>query len=193
MAESFLPSCETFSLYESGVETPSKAWTHITYSKPDFVCISSPLLLPCFSLFSCCSSCCCCNYQPGTDLQLWSLPSLHQKSGLVRPSVIPLSKKDLAEALKWLIGFQSCCHEISWAGNTQRVHSSPGGKQGWVDPMSPGNGGVQVPVCPDQEPKFNSILGWKGWAVSLAFVLLKISLAQGCRHLAREEVKPWFG
>lgn len=193
MAESFLPSYETFSLYESGVETPSKAWTHITYLKPDFVSILSPLLLPCFSLFSCCSSCCCCNYQPGTDLQLWSLPSLHQKSDLVRPSVVPLSKKDLAEALKWLIGFQSCCHEISWAGNTQRVHSSPGGKQGWVDLTSPGNGGVQVLVCPDEEPKFYSILGWKGWAVSLAIVLPKISLAQGCRHLAREEVKPWFG
>lgn len=162
MAESFLPSCETFSLYESGVETPSKAWTHITYSKPDFVCISSPLLLPCFSLFSCCSSCCCCNYQPGTDLQLWSLPSLHQKSGLVRPSVIPLSKKDLAEALKWLIGFQSCCHEISWAGNTQRVHSSPGGKQGWVDLTSPGNGGVQVLVCLDRSQ--SSTAFWAGKA-----------------------------
>lgn len=47
---------------------------------------------------------------------------------------------------------------------------SPGGKKGWMEFMSPGNGGMKVVVCPDEEPMFNSIWSWKGWAVSLAIV-----------------------
>lgn len=54
------------------------------------------------------------------------------------------------------------CHERSWAGNKWRIYSPPGGKQGWVDLMSPRKQGMRVVGCPEASPWWGAL--WSGKA-----------------------------
>jgi len=106
MAESFMPSCKTFSFMSlmqkhrqkpdlrSPIQNQILCMLHNLSSFPNLL-LPLPLLSTLLSL----------HYQSDTDLQLQSLSSLHQykRSNLMRPSVIPLSEKDLPESLK-------CCN-----------------------------------------------------------------------------------
>lgn len=58
--------------------------------------------------------------------------------------------------------------------------------------VSPGHGGMQVLVCPHEDAQQHFGLERLGSKPGFC-TAKKISLARGCRHLAREEVKPWFG